>query len=67
MSGKGGGPGGLETASSDEDGRVKEYTRTVRSVKDHFDTSVVEAVLICKVPEDIREKVTNNLYPEEVQ
>ncbi len=67
MSGKGGGPGGLETASSDEDGRVEEYTRTVRSVKDHFDTSVVEAVLICKVPEDIREKVTNNLYPEEVQ
>lgn len=65
MPGKGGGPGGPGATSSINDGRVDEYTRTVESVKEHFDTSVVEAVLICKVPEDIREEVTSRLYLEE--
>ncbi|MBO4357027.1 MAG: hypothetical protein J5813_02515 [Candidatus Methanomethylophilaceae archaeon] len=44
------------------DRRVRDYAESVISVKNHFDTSIIEAILVVKVPEDIREEVKNEIY-----
>lgn len=44
------------------DKRVTEYADSVISVKNHFETSVIEAIIVVKVPEDIREEVKNEVY-----
>jgi len=42
--------------------RIKEYVESVKSVKERFDTSVMEAIVVVKVPEDIRDDVKKIVY-----
>ena len=38
------------------DRRVRDYAESVISVKNHFDTSIIEAILVVKVPEETLDK-----------
>ncbi|MBE6527936.1 MAG: hypothetical protein E7Z64_02020 [Thermoplasmata archaeon] len=42
--------------------RIKDYTETVVSIIDGYDTSVIEAILVAKVPYEIRDEVKAAVY-----